>query len=341
MKKSRVSQKSIATELGISISTVSRALRGIREVDPAMRQKILALAKQLGYRPNKQALGLLANKTNTLGIIIPEIESPYFASILNGIEHEANKNNYLTITFYSNDSELKEQKAINELLNYNVDGIAISPALETSDLHIFENLKKSNFPLLFFDRVFDQPDFPKIVVNNREVCFEGTQHLIEQGYKKIAILSCAENVCVGRDRVLGYLDALRKNNLGINEEHIVHNDLSLKSGVSGTEYLLTLGNKPDAIICLNDLMAAGAMGVIRKYGLNIPEDIGVMGFSNAKFSPYLMPALTTISHPTFEMGRMVVKNLIEQINSEVIEVTIDVLKAELIIRESTNLKEWE
>lgn len=340
MKYNQVTIKDIARELGISPSTVSRALKDHPDISPETKKSVNELAEKLNYQPNIVALSLRQSKTNTIGIIIPELVHFFFSTVISGIEDVAYSAGYNVIITQSNESLIREKANIKTLFNSRVDGMLISMSRETSTFDHIEATIAKGVPLVFFDRVYDTDTTSKVIVDDLSGAKEATLHLIEQGCKRIAHLEGPPNLGITKQRLEGYTEALNENNIPVIQELIMPCPLgSIEEGKAATEILLKMAQPPDAIFATNDPAAMGAMQAIKEAGLKIPQDIAVVGFSNWFFSGMLEPPLTSVDQPGFEMGQEAAKLLIRQIevkskdNDPIPETKI--LKTRLIVRDSS------
>ncbi len=337
MKKSHVSLKDIAKELNLSISTVSRAIRNIGEIKPQTRKSVLELAEKWNYKPNPLAMGLLKNKTNTIGLIIPDIESYYYSSILRGIDKIALDSSYRILTCYSNDIYRNEIQAIDELLFSRVDGIITCPAQESVDFSYYQKLTDDKFPLVIVDRRCGEIRTSTIVTDNYRATFEVVEHLISIGCMRIALITSLEPLSVGRQRYEAYKDALIKHNISHDRNLIIHGNLSMSTSIEAAKNLLKLAVLPDAIIGSDDTVAMAAMKVIKEAGLKIPENIAVVGFNDEPFSSFLEPSLTSVSQPAYLMGMKAMEKILQMITGD-IEINFwetTVMESALVVREST------
>lgn len=342
MKYNQVTIKDIARELGISPSTVSRALKDHPDISPETKKAVNELAEKLNYQPNIVALSLRQSKTNTIGVIIPEIVHFFFSTVISGIEDVAYSAGYNVIITQSNESLQREKTDIKALFNSRVDGMLISLSRETNSFEHIDNILAKGVPMVFFDRVYDNGQSSKIVVDDLSGAKDATQHLIDQGCRRIAHLEGPPNLNITKQRLEGYLEALKENNIPVSKEYIASCPLgTIEEGKIATEQLLALKNPPEAIFATNDPAAMGAMQAIKEANLKIPKDIAVVGFSNWFFSALLDPPLTSVDQPGFEMGQEAAKLLIRHIelkskNSEVdIPSETKVLKTRLIVRDSS------
>lgn len=340
MKYIQVTIKDIARELGISPSTVSRALKDHPDISPETKKAVNALAEKLNYQPNIVALNLRQSKTNTIGVIIPEIVHFFFSTVISGIEDIAYSAGYNVILAQSNESLQREKTDIKALFNSRVDGMLISISRETTEFDHIESIISKGVPIVFFDRVYDNNQLSKVLVDDFEGAKEATLHLIKQGYKRIAHLEGPPNLAISKQRLEGFLEAHKQNNLSVNKELIVPCPFgTIEEGKSATAKLLKLKNPPDAIFASNDPAAMGSMQAIKEQGLKIPNDVAVVGFSNWLFSSMMDPPLTSVDQPGFEMGQEAARILIRHIerkdkDSEIVPET-KILKTKLIVRESS------
>jgi LacI family transcriptional regulator len=341
MKYNQVTIKDIARELGISPSTVSRALKDHPDISPETKRLVNELAEKLNYQPNIVALSLRQSKTNTIGVIIPEIVHFFFSTVISGIEDVAYSAGYNVILAQSNESQSREITDIKALFNSRVDGMLMSVSRETSNFDHIESILAKGVPIVFFDRVYKTEQASKIIVDDFTGAKEATLHLIDQGCKRIAHLEGPPNLDISKQRLEGYMEALKEHNIPFNKELVaICPSGTIEEGRAATEKLLALKNRPDAIFATNDPAAMGAMQAIKEKGLKIPKDVALVGFSNWIFSSLLDPPLSSVDQPGFEMGQEAAKLLIRQIekrdkdDSDFVPET-KILKTRLIIRESS------
>ena len=323
-KKRNVSLKELAAELGVSISTVSRALKESPEISEEMRRKAQALSKEKNYRPNPFAMSLLKNTPRIIGIIVPDIVTHYYSSIISGINDTAHENGYSTIITSSYEQFENEKKCLEDLINIRVEGIIACLSQETTDFSHFEALDRQNIPLVFFDRVCLTELFSSVVTNNSESAQEATEHLLATGSRRVAFLGGANHLEIVKKRKHGYLQALRERRIPIERELVYCEKIGYESGYKGTQKLLALSNPPDAILAMTDSLAFGAMKAIKEAGLGIPTDISLIGYTDEAHSNYVDPPLTAVTHQTYKMGQTVCKLLLEQLkgNSVVEQIVV-------------------
>lgn len=343
MKFNQVTIKDIARELGISPSTVSRALKDHPDISVETKKAVNALSEKLNYQPNIVALNLRQKKTNTIGVIIPEIVHFFFSTIISGIEDVAYQAGYNVIIAQSNESYQREVTDMKALFNSRVDGMLLSLSRETTNFDHIESIISKGVPIVFYDRMYDSPTSSKVIVDDYAGAKEAVLHMVDQGCKRIAHLMAAPNLIISIDRLKGYQDALTESKLELNKEYVMEcYSGTFEEGKRATKKLLSLPNPPDAIFANNDPMAMGAMMAIKEKGLRIPEDIAIVGFSNWFFGEVMDPSLTSVDQPGFEMGQEAARMLIKQIESKdkgepVLETKI--LKTKLVIRNSSLKKD--
>ena len=342
MKSSQVTIKDIAKELGISSSTVSRALKDHPNVSPETKKAVVELAEKYNYQPNSIALSLRRSKSNTIGVIIPEIVHFFFSTVISGIEDVAYSAGYNVIVSQSNESYEREVTDTYALSKNRVDGILISMSRETTDYEHFETIHKRGLPVVFFDRVCDAIHCSKVIVDDFDGAYQVTRHLIEQGYKRIAHLAGPENLILSEQRMEGYKKALEEHGLSFDEALVIRGRAADNEELARelTGKLLELPSPPDAMFAINDRAALSVMKAVKQKGLRIPEDFAIAGFSNWEFTAMTDPAITTVDQPGFKMGQEAARLLIKEIEADEDEEIIPetkVLKTNLIIRESSSL----
>jgi LacI family transcriptional regulator len=340
MNFNQVTIKDIARELGISPSTVSRALKDHPDISPETKKAVNALAEKLNYQPNIVALNLRQRKTNTIGIIIPEIVHFFFSTVISGIEDIAYQAGYNVIIAQSNESYQREVTDMKALFNSRVDGMLLSLSRETTNFDHIDSIINKGVPIVFFDRVYDSPRCSKVVVDDYSGAKEAVLHLIDQGCQRIAHLIASPNLKISADRLRGYQDALKERNMEAKPELVAHCKAgTFEEGKRVTMELLSMQPRPDAIFATNDPLAMGSVMAIKDRALRIPKDIAIVGFSNWFFGELLEPSLTTVDQPGFEMGQEAARILIKHIemkekNQEAVHET-KILRTKLVIRNSS------
>src|SRR5690606_30458885 len=313
----RVTLKELAKELNVSIPTVSKALSGSKEISNETKERIVKLAKKYNYSPNQIAISLKIQKTKTIGVIIPNILSHYFAEVLLGIEEEAIKQGYHIITIISNESYDKEVKSIKMFLNGTVDGFLVSLAKETQVKQKFNHFKlaiSQGYPIVMFDRVTDFVQCDKVIIDDYDITYKTTNNLINSGFKNIIFISTISEVSVGKIRAVGYENA-------INENKNYHSKPVTIPILSFDEYYPILSqylkdNKVDAIIAADELSAIYALNISKAEGYHIPDDISVIGFTDGILSRNSVPQLTTVDQKPIQVGKQSLKMLVKRLNSK-------------------------
>ena len=335
MNKNRpVSLKDLALELGVSISTVSRALKNSSEVSSEMKAKVKALAKKRNYRPNPFAMSLLKNSPRLIGIIVPDIVTHFYASIISGINDVARKNNYSIIITSSYEQYELEKQCLDDLINIRVEGIIACLSQDTVEFSHFETVFNQNIPLVFFDRVCLTDKFSSVITDNVESAQKATAHFIENGSRRVGFIGGANHLEIVKQRKHGYLEALRDHKIPIEKELVVCKKIGYNEGYEGAHQLLSLSEPPNAILAMTDSIAFGAMKAIKEYGLQIPDDVSIIGYTDEEHSNYVEPTLTAVTHQTYKMGEEACKLLLKHLKGDE-DIKQVVIPALLSVRHST------
>ena len=329
----RFSQRDIAKILGINVSSVSRALRGLDGVSPELRQQIEKLAEEGGYRPNPFAVSLRYDTTRTIGIVVPDVAFNHNAHIVKNIEAEARKAGYMCIITDSNDRSDNEAECLELLMNMHVEGIIICLSQETVDLTHLERLKRAHIPVVLFDRTADV-ELSSVIINDAASACEATNYLIDGGARRVAFLGGANQMKQTIDRKHGYLEALRQHGLPIRTELVKCHHISFNSGLTDTLELLSLPEPPDAILATHGLLAISAIQAITSRGLRIPEDVAVIGYISDWVSEMSHPRISFVKQNLKEIGCKAFRLLLDQMNNDD-SVQHVVVKARLELRDST------
>jgi len=329
--------KQLAKELNLSISTVSKALRDSYEISTPTKKLVLAKAKELNYQANPFASSLRKQKSKTIALVIPEIANTFFALAINGIESIAVEKEYHVLIYLTHEDISKEIAITKLLQNGRVDGIMMSLSSQTKETSHLEELKDNQIPLVFFDRVAEHIDAPKVTTDDYNSGFKATEHLIEQGCKRIAFLSISNNLSISNKRMTGYADALKKNNIKLEESLIVPCNGDKEKNYAQIKKLLKKKNRPDGIFAAVEQLALISYEICDELKLNIPNDIKIISFSNLSTASLLNPSLTTITQPAYEMGREAASILFKLIDKKGFNFILEktVLKSQLILRNST------
>lgn len=340
MKKVQSTITDIAKELNVSPSTVSRALHDHPAISEETKRLVLEVAKRMNYEPNMLALSLLNKKTNVIGIIVPEITSHFFSMAISGVQDLVSSNGYNLMISQSNESFEDELKTINTLFLSRIDGFIISPSSNTFQFDHIIKLQSKGIPLVIFDRDCEGFDVDKVLVDDYHGAFEAVDYLIKTGCRRIAHITGPSNLSTSAHRLKGYIDALNKNNIAVQEELIIKvGGFSPEYGLEAAKQLLNLQTTPDAMFAVNDGVAIGAMFAIKDAGYSIPDQISVIGFDDEPYSSYFMPSLTSVWQPVYDMGVLSARILLSHMNQDVQEdekkFRHEILKPELVIRQSS------
>ena len=342
--KRKITLKQIAKELDVSISTVSKSLRNSLEIGEETRLKVQAFAKFYNYKPNNIALSLKNRKTKSIGIIIPEIVHYFFSTVINGIEQVANEHGYSVVICLSDDSFDKEVLNMEMLANGSIDGFIMSLSKETQfkgDFHHITEVINQGMPVVMFDRVTNDILCDKVIIDDKAAAYEAVQSLIDNGRKKIALVTTVDYVSVGKLRTDGYEKALLDNGIPFNEDLIIKiEDVDTCEITIGQ---LLNDRAFDAVFAVNELFAVTIIKTASKMGLKIPEDLAVIAFTDGIISKYSTPSITTVSQSGEKMGNKAAKMLIERLEAEHDDdeeenenYTTEVIETHLIERESTD-----
>lgn len=336
MRSNQITIKDIARILGISPSTVSRALKDHPDINSETKKAVNELAGKLKYQPNAVALSLKNSRSNTIGIIIPEIVHYFFSSVISGIEDVATQKGYTVIICQSNESFEREIANAKALLSHRVDGILVSVSKETKAYDHFINLQEGGIPLVFFDRIAPGITADQVINDDIEASYRATRHLIESGCKRIAHFAAPQNLLIGQHRLQGYLNAHQEAGLPVDQRLIIEVD-TFEKARNAVGRMFDTGVIFDGIFAVNDMTAIGAMQTIQKKGVKVPEDVAIVGFSDGYLSGITDPHLSSVDQHGYEMGTMAAEILFHRIlsNEEEYEPEIKILNADLIVRGSS------
>jgi len=337
MKKGhQVTMKEIAKKLGVSVSTVSRALKDSPELHPDTKKRIVEMAKSMNYQYNLLAQSLRISRTKVLGVIVPELTSHFFSSNISGIQDTAYKRGYNIMICQSNESYEQEKANIKTLVSSQVDGLLISLSRETKNYDHLQELYDREIPFIMFDRVTEEIPVSKVTVDDAHGAYLAVNHLLEQGCRKIAYFSGPEDLYISKKRKEGYLEALKEFGISEKESRVYITDLTPEINRQITLRMLKEEDRPDAIFAMIDPLAVDVMMVLKEKGIKIPEDIALAGFTNNPTSAVVEPSLTTVSQPGYEMGQIAANHLLDQLD----EVVSDdpesfILLTTLVVRDSS------
>ena len=328
----------LARELGVSMTTISRALSDHHSIGLAMKQKVLKLSKKYNYQPNRMASALRKGKSQLLGIVVPYIEGRFFPSVVHGIETAARKAGYNVIICQSNEDVAQERRNLDTLLSAQVAGVLVSLSRTTRDFRHFDKIRSRGLPLVFFDRIVEGDNVNAVVLNDQEGGYISTRHLLSQGCRRIAHLAGPQHLNIYKNRRQGYLDALREAGLPEDESLMTYSDMAQQDGVEGMRQLLASASPPDAVFAGGDYCALGAMQEALRQGLRVPEDMAISGFSNEPFTVVTDPTITSVDQRCEEMGQAAVRLLLEVIEATGTAFTPRqvMLQPELVVRGSSS-----
>lgn len=335
--KKEVTIYDIAQKLALSSSTVSRGLQDNPAINLKTRERIQETARELGYRHNTFASSLRKQKTNTIGVIVHELSSSFITSVLAGIERVTSETGYDILIAHSSESFEKEAANALNLYHKRVDGLIASLSLGTKGLSHFKQFEEKGIPVVYFDRVEEKSDSVKVVIDNYKGGYQATQHLIDQGCKRIVLVTADLQRNVYEQRHKGYKQAILDNGIPYSRENVLIKDLSEKCGIEAALQIIKMKPLPDGAFFTNDFSAAVCMKTLKEYGLRIPDDIAVVGFNNDTIGKIVEPQLTTINYPGIEMGEVAARHLINHLQgiSDLHDAGTIVIRSDLIIRKSS------
>ncbi len=336
-QKREITIYDIAKALNISSATVSRALQDNPSISTATRKKVNAMAEKLGYRHNMFASSLRSKKTHTIGVILHELNSYFITSVLAGIEKITSEANYNLIIAHSSEDAKFEIANANNLYQKRVDGVIASLAFDTANLDHYKQFKDRGVPVIFFDRVFENAEGTKVVINNFQAGYDATDHLIKQGCSRIAHITSSLQRNVYSERMRGYREALKNNKLHFSEKMLIVDGFHEEEAIRSAEKVLAMKPLPDGIFITNDFCAAVVMQHLRDNGIKVPQDIAIVGFNNDIIGKVIRPQLSTINYPGFEMGQVAARSLINHLKGlwDINLTNTIVIKSDLIVRQSS------
>ena len=337
MQKKDVTIYDLARELKLSSATISRGLKNNKSINKATAKRIIDKAEEMGYRHNNFASNLRNQKTNTIGIIVHELNSNFITSVLAGIEKITTEAGYDLIIAHSSESFKKEAANALNLFHKRVDGLIASISLDTKNTDHFQPYIDKGIPVIFFDRVDENSENAKVIIDNYKSGYQATQHLIEQGSKRIVMVTANLSRNVYAQRFKGYKDALLANGIKFDDKLVLIKDLSEKCGIEAALQIVKMKPMPDAAFITNDFSAAICMQKLKELGIRIPQDIAIVGFNNDAISKIVEPKLTTINYPGIDIGEIAARNLLSHLKGEmkITQTNTIVVRSELIIRQSS------
>jgi len=335
MHKGQVTIKDIARELGISPSTVSKALKGHRDISPSTKQAVKELVDKWHYSPDPIALSLKGGLSKTIGVIVPEIVHYFFSTVISGIEDLAYDSGYHVMFCQSNESYAREVKAVETLLSSRVDGILVSISKTTKNFEHLLKIREAGIPLVFFDRICEEIDSDRVIVDDEVGAYEAVKYLIETGCRNIVHLSGPQNLMIGKGRKDGYIRALTEHRIKVHDKDIISCDTAEEARIIVPE-LLVRSTRPDGIFAVNDHTAAESMKIIKQHGLRVPEDISLVGFTSGMISDLTDPPLSSVEQHGYEIGKEAVRLLIARLEGKGdSDFQTKIIKTELVIKGSS------
>lgn len=326
----------VAKILNCSVSTIYRAFNDKYDIRKETRDQILTTSKEMGYSPNAMANSFLKQCSNQIGVVVPEFINSFFPEVIIGIQEVFIKIGYQVLIMQSNESYDTEMENVKAMENNMVDGLILSLSLETKNVDYYKELIKRGFPLVLFNRVSNELDTHKVVMDDYKWAFFATEHLIYQGYRNIFHFSGPKNLSFSQNRIKGFLDAHKKHKLKIDDSRVIETGLMISDGEREMEKLIASLKLPDAVFCVNDPIAIGAMKMLKEYGYKIPDDVALVGFTETKLAEQIDPPLTTVWQPTKEIGRTAALLLLDLIESKGVFVPQTVvMNGRLNVRESS------
>ncbi len=325
----------IANKLGISPSTVSRALSDHPDVKDETKEKVRKIAKALVYSPNPIARSLKSNRTSTIGVIVPEIEHFFFSSAISGIEEVASSSGYTIILCQSNESYEREIENTNLMIHHRVAGLVVSISLTTKNGNHFQELLKRRIPVVFFDRACEDVTASKVLIDDYRSAYDAVSYLIDKGRMSVAHFGGSQEVGIYEKRWRGYVDAMKHAGLPVRDKLMTNGELYEQHGYHSFDSMIKENRIPDAVFAVNDSVAVGALQRVKEARLRIPEDVAIIGFSNEKITRFVDPPLTTVDQPAMDMGKKAAEILIGTIEGKIVEPQTILIPTRLIVRGST------
>ena len=334
MRQRRTSLKDLAAQLGVSIATVSRALRDSHEVGDEMKKRVQELAKKLNYRPNPFAQSLRKEAPRVIGVVVPNLVTHYYAAVIDGIEDYATQEGYSVIVINSHEDYRREERALENFISMHVEGLIACLAQDTVDYTHFEDIHRIGIPLVFFARTCLPDLFSSVVANGDEAAQLATEHLIDTGSKRIAFIGGPNHLDMVRRRKHGYLEALRERKIDIDRTLVVCDKIDFEVARESAMKLLTRDDRPDAILAFNDIITYAAFDAIKALGLSIPKDVAIIGFTDTDTAVFVTPKLSAIEDRPYETGCRACELLLRNIKGDK-RIYKEVVPMILKIRESS------
>ncbi len=327
--------KDIAKKLNVSISTVSRAFNDKYDIKKETKDLILKTAEEMGYIPNPMAKKLSQKRSLNIGVVVPEFINEYYSEIVIAIQEFFRSKGYQVLVMQSDEDETQELTNAQTLIHNMVDGLIVAPTAGYKNMQYYQSRIKEGYPLVFLNRIEESVPVSKVVFNNTKWSFFATEHLIRQGYQKIYHLSGYKDLSVTNERVEGFKKAMDKNNIQKENYKIIETGLLAEEGMEVVEGLMFHHDIPDAFFCVNDMVAIGVMKKLKDNGYRIPEDVAVVGFTETRIAKLIIPQLTSVKQPTFEMAKKAGEILLKRITNPSAEIETQIFNGELNVRKSS------
>lgn len=330
-----VTIKDVAKRLNVSISSVSRAFNNTHDIKKETRERILKVAKEMGYYPNPIAKKLTQKKTFNIGVVVPEFINEYYSEVITGIQDVLADMGYQILIMQSDNKPERELKNVKTLVQNMMDGIIICPSVKSKNLDYYLKKINNGYPIVFLNRIEQSFPAKKVLFNNTKWSFFATEHLIYQGYKKIYHLSGNNDLGVTKDRTQGFINAMQKHHFSKDNYKVIETGILSEEAMARVQKLIDNNDLPEAFLCVNDLVALSTIAVLKQNGIDVPKDIGVIGFTETKIAGLVSPKLSSVKQPSYEMGKSASEMLLKLINNETIVSDTIILNGSLNIRESS------
>jgi len=327
--------KDVARRLNVSISSVSRAFNDAHDIKKETRERILKTAEEMGYHPNPIAKKLTQKKTFNIGVVVPEFVNEYYAEVIRGVQDILFDIGYQVLITQSDNDPERELKNVKTLIQNMMDGLIICPSVKSKNMDYYLEEINKGYPIVFLNRIEQNYPANKVLFNNMKWCFFATEHLIYQGYKKIYHLSGNNDLGITKDRTHGFIKAMEKHHFSKDDYKVIETGILSKEAMATVQKLIDTNDLPEAFMCVNDLVALSSISVLIQNRIKVPDDIGVMGFTETKIANLVSPKLSSVKQPTFEMGKAAAEMLMKLINNEEIASDTIILNGSLNIRESS------
>jgi LacI family transcriptional regulator len=333
-------QLDIAKKLNVTRITVSKALRNHPDISIKMKKKVLETAEELGYTPNLVAQNLISKKTFTLGVVIPDLENSFFALATDSIIDYANENNYSVIVTVSRENQDNEKRNIQKLIGMRVDGLLVCLSQHTNESQIFEQLARLNIPMVFFDREYEGLNFPSVTFDDRNGAITALESIIDEGYTRIAHVAGYSNVSIGKERCLGFKQALKNKGIEVNPNWIIEGGFEVIDGYNAFMKLYRDNEMPEIILAVNDRTALGIYRAAQEVGIKIPDDIGIVAFGFCEIAQTFTPTLSIINQNPREISISAAKMLIQEIENPELKEERVVINEEFVLNASIKKQKY-